>query len=172
MTPEDRLAYHRANSLPLFTSIVKECVRVIDKKLVTPNSELGRSFQYVITHQRELCGFCIHPGAPLSNNLVERIILNLVLLRRVSHFFRTQSSAAIADTIWSVGLTAFYSRVNLFHYFRLALRHQQEVRAEPEKWLPWKFLERYPEYEIKQKSRAGRLRNRSDVPYIALQPPA
>ena len=167
MTPAERLAYHQQHSRLIFNGIVDQCKQAIHGKLVTPNSDLGKAFQYVLTHKEALACFCEYEGAPLSNNLSERVIANLVLLRRCSHFFRTRCSAAIADITWSVGLSAFYAGVNIFQFFRLALANQQELLAEPDKWLPWRFLERYPEYKIKYKSRAGRLRDNTEMHYIA-----
>ena len=56
------------------------------------------------------------------------------------------------------------------HYFRLALRYKHELRKNPKAWLPWNFLERYPEYKLEHKSRVGR-RFSPDTTYIPIQPP-
>lgn len=171
LSKADRLSYHQTHSQSVFNSIVSTSKKVLSDKLVTENSELGQAFQYVLNHEKALSGFLKYEGAPVSNNLVERVILNIVLMRRASHFFRTPESAAIADTILSVGLTAFFAGVNLYHYFRLGLKHAEEVGKEPERWLPANFLKRYPEYKIKHKSRAGSWPLNSATPYIPLQPP-
>lgn len=171
MRPAERLHYHQTHSLAVFDRIIETCHKTLTAKSVTDNSDLGRAFQYMINHESALRGFLEHEGAPLSNNLVERIILYIVLLRRASHFFRTPESAAIADTILGVGLSAFLNGVNLYHYFRLVMLHQKEIKQQPELWLPWRFLERFPEYQLKQKSRAGSWPINPDMPYIPLQPP-
>lgn len=153
MTSFERLVYHRKNSAPIMDNIVTEASRLLEEKVVTPNSSIGGDCQYILNHEPELRGFHTHEGAPLSNNLTERVILYLVLLRKNIHFFKTTTGAAIADTIFSIGLSAFLSGTNLFQYFRLATLNAEDVRKNPENWLPWKFNERYPEYIIEYPDR-------------------
>ena len=171
MTPSERLFYHQKNSGPIFDSIVKISHEILRSKIFTENSKLAQPFQYIINHEKALRGFLRYEGAPLSNNLVERVINNLVLIRRASHYYRTRESAAIADTLLSVGLTAAYCDVNLYEYFRLAQAHKEDVRKSPLEWLPWNFLERYPQYKIKKRCRAGSWPFNPERPYIPLKPP-
>lgn len=171
MSPSERLEYHKQYSQPLFDSIINTCHQVLQERLLLPNSDLAQPFQYMVKHEKALRGFLEYESAPVSNNLTERTIIYLVLLRKNVHFFKTVAGARVADVILSVGLSAFYLGVNLFHYFRLVLAHQEDVRKNPENWLPWTFLERYPEYEIQYKSRRRSWPPDSRAPAIALAPP-
>lgn len=148
MNPAERLKYHKNNSAPIMDSIVCESRRLLDDKVVTPNSDLGGDCSYILKHEPELRAFHEHEGAPLSNNLVERIILYLVLLRKNTHFFKTLAGAAVADVIFNVGLSAFLSGTNLFQYFTLALQNADDVRENPQKWLPWNFNHKFPNQVI------------------------
>ena len=67
--------------------IADEAKRLIEEKIVTPNSDIGGDCEYILKHEQELRAFHIHEGAPLSNNLTERVILYLVLLRKNTYFF-------------------------------------------------------------------------------------
>ncbi len=173
MDPQTRLAHHQEFSQPIFTEIVTRCQSMLDEKKVLPNSNIGRACNYMINHKEALSGFLRYEGAPISNNLVERTILYLVILRKNVHFYKTLLGARVADIILSTGLSAFYLGINVFHYFRLILAHQDEVAANPADWLPWRFRERYPEHTSEYPKRSHRSwKPDSDVPYVRRRIPA
>lgn len=171
MTDQQRLDYHQTKSKPHFDRILTLARNALNSKAVTPNSEVGKACQYVLTHESALGAFFKYEGAPVSNNLAERTIVYIVLLRKNCHFFKTLTGARVADVILSVGLSAYYYGVNLFEYFRLMMANSSSVRKEPEAWLPWTFLERYPEYEIKHKTRRGSWPPLTDAIGVPLAPP-
>ena len=148
MTPRERLSHHQQYSKPVMDKIVAEAKRLLADKIVTPNSDIGGDCQYVLNHEPELRGFHTHEKAPLHNNLTERIVAYIVLLRKNIHFFKNETGAVVADTIFSVGLSAFLIGINVFQYFRLAMLNKESVRKNPEDWLPWIFAERFPEHVI------------------------
>jgi hypothetical protein len=171
MTPAERLAYHQKNSQPVFDFIENQCHSILENKLATPASNFGKSCQYILNHEQELRGFLHHESAPVSNNLAERIILYLVLLRNNAYFFKTVAGARVADTILSVGLSAFLIGVNIFHYFRLILAEEKDVKKNPEDWLPWNFYDRFPEYTLAYPDRSRSWPPNRHDPTIPLMPP-
>ena len=167
MTPRERLESHQRLSAPIMDNIVAECRRLIDEKVVTPNSDLGGACQYILNHEPALRAFHTYEKAPLSTNLVERIIGYIVILRKNVHFFKTTVGAAVGDTLLSVGLTAFLAGTNIFEYFRLASIHRDEVRTNPEAWTPWEFNKRYPEHVIEYPDRKRPWPPKPGSPYIS-----
>jgi hypothetical protein len=74
MSPEERLAYHQAQSQPAMTELKNWLDRQFDEKLVEPNSALGGAIQYLKNHWEKLTRFLHIAGAPLDNNLCERAL--------------------------------------------------------------------------------------------------
>ena len=61
-----------------------------DDRLVEPNSELGKAISYMLKHWKKLTLFLRQAGAPLDNNLCERVLKRAILHRKNSLFFKTQ----------------------------------------------------------------------------------
>jgi hypothetical protein len=120
------------------------------RKEIEPNSDIGRAYNYILNHEYELSAFCRYPGAPLENNLSERILRLPVHLRDAAPFYRNAVGAAIAATILSVGSTAYHAGVNLLDYFVAMLRHSDDVKARPYRWVPWLYEERVHEIESRR----------------------
>jgi hypothetical protein len=93
------------------------------------------------------------PWQGTRNNLAERTIGQLVLLRNVIHHFKNAMGAAFADRIWRVGLTAVYNGVNVYEYFKLILAGGDAVKQSPEDWLPWNLSERMPQILLPDKGK-------------------
>ncbi len=69
MSPEERLAFHQAESKPLMDKLYCWLNKQLDEKLVEPNSGLGKAIQYMLNHWKALTRFLEVPGAPLDNNI-------------------------------------------------------------------------------------------------------
>jgi transposase len=78
-------------------------------------------------------------GAPLDNNLVERILKLPILLRKNAYFFKTSHGAAVGSLLMSMIKTATQSGVNPFSYLQTLLEHRYELRRNVELWLPWNY---------------------------------
>ena len=52
------------------------------------------------------------------------------------------AGAAIAASLWTLCITALLNSVNLFEYLGFLQRFADDVRAHPEKWLPWNYQQR------------------------------
>lgn len=148
MSDSDRLASHQEFSKSSFFEIKEICATTINKKKYSENSSLHKACKYFLNHEKSLSGFFHFPGAPLSNNLAERTIGNLVLLRNVVHHFKNEMGSFLADSMWTVGTTAYYNNVNLFEYFKLILAHEEEVKTNPAAWLPWNVTQAYPQCQL------------------------
>jgi hypothetical protein len=142
MSAEQRLAYHREHSKPLFKEICTYGFNLIENKEIEPNSDIGRAYNYLLNHEYELSAFYRYPGAPIDNNLTERTLRLPVHLRDAAPFYRNAVGASIAASILTVGVTAYNAGVNLLDYFVAMLRHSEDVKARPYDWLPWCYEDR------------------------------
>ena len=147
LSPEQRLAFHREHSKPLFDEICEHGEALLEAHTLEPNSDLGEAYGFVINNRVRLSAFLRHPGAPLENNIAERQLRVPVRLRDNAPFFVTGIGSKIADTVWTVGATALASDINLFDYFTALLRHAADVRAHPELWVPWLYAQRSQELD-------------------------
>ncbi len=135
-----RCAYHAKHSLPHMQSIKQWCEdETSETGQVEPNSNLGKAMQYFIRHYEGLSAFCRIPGAPIDNNECERLIKLIVRGRRNSLFFKNQTGASVSDVITSILATCQENGVNAFDYLQSIQRNQLQVKAYPQKWLPWNY---------------------------------
>ena len=139
LSPEARLAYHRALSQPIMDELKQWLQKQFDDRLVEPNSSLGKAISYMQTHWEKLTRFLSIPGAPLDNNLVERALKLFIRQRKNSLFFRTEHSAYIASVLTSLIATCFYAGVHAWDYLVALQEHRREVFADPASWLPWSY---------------------------------
>lgn len=136
----ERCAYHAEHSLPHMHSLKQWCEENIsDTGQVEPNSNLGKAMQYFIRHYDGLSAFCRIPGAPVDNNEIERLIKLIVRGRKNSLFFKNQTGASVSDVITSLLATCQENGVNAFDYLQSIQRNQLQVKAFPQKWLPWNY---------------------------------
>ena len=106
MNSEDRLSYHQENSSGITDQLFDECERIL-KEVAPPASALGESAHYVLNRKEELTGFLKHPGAPLSNNLIESLFGSVIAItRKNSGPHKNILGATWAADILSVGITA------------------------------------------------------------------
>ena len=56
-------------------------------------------------------------------------------------FHKTLCGAMIGDVITSMIATAAKAGVNVFEYFTVLQQNSDKVKAAPENYLPWNYLE-------------------------------
>jgi hypothetical protein len=139
MTPQQRLAYHQAASLPRMTKLKEWMEEQLREHAFEPNAGFGKAVGYFLDHYEGLTQFCKAAGAPLDNNLAERILKRAVLNRKNSYFYKTEHGAQIGDIIMSLVQTCAVSHINAFDYLLALLRNARAVRAAPTQWLPWNY---------------------------------
>ena len=139
MTPEERLAFHQAESGPLMVELKQWMRRKLDDHEVEPNSGLGEAMEYMLGHWEGLTLFLRVAGAPLDNNLCERALKKAIRHRHNSLFYKTENGARVGDMFMSLIHTAELNGANPFDYLVALLRHPQPVAKEPSQWLPWNY---------------------------------
>ena len=139
LTPEERLAYHQEHSRPVMERLHDWCLALIDEKKVEPNSALGKAIRYLDKHWTALTQFLRIPGAPISNDVAERLLKRAVLHRKNSLFYLTEHGAAVGDILMSLIQTAVRAGANPFDYLSQLQRHQTEAFERPDDWLPWNY---------------------------------
>jgi transposase len=134
-----RLIYHQQHSQPVLEQMKQWLQDQQDQRLIEPNSPLGKAVQYLKTHWDGLMGFCRYPGAPLDNNVVERILKDAILVRKNAYFFKTSHGANVGSLLMSMIKTATQAGANPFSYFETLLEHRHELRRNVGLWLPWNY---------------------------------
>jgi len=135
----ERLKYHQERSAPCIAKLQVFCHDQIALKKTEPNSGLGRAINYMEKRWEELTVFLKIPGAPLSNDIVERLIKRCVLHRKNSMFYKTQEGARVGDILMTVIHTATRNGINPFDYLTELQRHVEDVKDNPDAWLPWNY---------------------------------
>ena len=92
-------------------------------------------------HWSELTLFLRVAGAPLDNNICDRILKRAILHRKTALFFRTQRGAIIADICMSLIQTAELANKNPLHYPTSLLERHAQVALSPKDWFPWNHEE-------------------------------
>ncbi len=144
LSPQARLEFHQANSGPIMTSLHEWMQSQMDHHLVEPNSALGTAFKYMLKHWPALTRFLNTPGAPLHNNLCERILKKAILHRKNSLFFKTLNGARVADIFMSLIQTCKACGTNVFEYLATLVQNAPRVKEKPSRWLPWNFQSAIP----------------------------
>jgi transposase len=140
-SPEQRLSFHQQHSRPVMDGLERWMAEQFDKRLVEPNSGLGKALNYLTKHWSELTLFLRKVGAPLDNNLCEQILKRAILHRKGSMFYRTVKGAEVGDIFMSLIHTCRLCDVNPFDYLNALQQRVQEVIDAPARWLPWNFRE-------------------------------
>src|SRR5215475_6047724 len=139
MSDEERLAYHRENSLPIMSELKEWMERGLSEKRVEPNSSLGKAMAYFHNHYRELLQFCQVAGAPIDNNVAEQALKAPVMIRKNSYFFKTSTGACVGGIILSVLITCRLNGGNMWIYLVGVLRNAAEVKRNPCAFRPWVY---------------------------------
>lgn len=135
----ERLELHQRESTPVMDELEKWLAKQIDDKQVEPNSGLGKAIRYMQNHWEKLTLFLRQEGAPLDNNICERVLKKAILHRKNSLFFKTTNGARVGDTFQSLIHTVELGGGNPFHYLTTLLEHRTEVTLNPQQWLPWNY---------------------------------
>jgi hypothetical protein len=141
LSPEDRLHWHQENSGPLMQDLETWLHEQFDQRKVERNSELGKAISYTLRHWSELTLFLRQAGAPLDNNLCERVLKMAIRHRRNSLFYKTANGAAVGDLFMTLIFTAALNKINPFDYLVALQQHAAELRLHPSQWMPWNYRE-------------------------------
>jgi len=139
LTPEDRLTFHQSNSGPVMDDLHQWLKNQFAEHKTEPNSGLGKAISYLLRHWPELTLFLRQAGAPLDNNIAERMLKKAILHRKNALFYKTMNGARVGDLFMSLIHTCELNRVNPFDYLTELLRHPAEVAIRPAEWMPWNY---------------------------------
>ena len=139
MSADARLAYHQQHSAPIMAELKTWMEEQLAAHEFEVNDVLGEAVGYFLNHYSGLTQFCKVTGAPIDNNLAERILKHAVLNRKNSLFYKTEHGAAVGDIIMSLIQSCALSQINVFDYLVTLLGNARWVRAAPGKWLPWNY---------------------------------
>ena len=135
-----RLILHQTTSGPIMRELKAWLDEKIEGKTVEPNSPLGGAISYMIKHWKKLTLFLREAGAPLDNNVCERLLKKAILNRKNSLFYRTEHGARVGDLFMSLIYTAKLASVSPFHYLTELQKHAEAAALSPENWMPWNYL--------------------------------
>jgi transposase len=139
LSAEQRLSFHQEHSQPVMDDLQRWMNEQFDKRLVEPNSGLGKALRYLLKHWQELTLFLRKVGAPLDNNLCEQALKRAIVHRKGSMFYKTVKGAEVGDIFMSLIHTCRLCDVNPFDYLNALQQHAQAVIGAPAQWLPWNF---------------------------------
>ena len=139
LSAEQRLTFHQENSAPLMQSLKERLENQLQQKTVEPNSSMGKAIQYMLNHWSPLTLFLRVPGAPLDNNICERMLKQCILHRKNSLFFKTLRGAWVGDLFMSLIASCMPIGANPFAYLAALLRHPKEILESPAQWMPWNY---------------------------------
>jgi transposase len=139
MSPEERLRFHQAHSAQLMEDLKCWMTEQLTEKKVEPNSSLGDGFAYMLKRWAKLTLFLREPGAPLDNNICERVLKKSILHRKNALFYKTLNGARVGDVFMSLIHTAELSGANPFDYLTALLKHSEELQRSPHEWMPWNY---------------------------------
>jgi hypothetical protein len=139
LTDDERLRVHQERSAPLMAKLEAWMRTELAQKRVEPNSGLGDAIAYMQRHWSKLTLFLHRPGAPLDNNICERVLKRAILHRKNSLFYKSLNGAFVGDLYMSLIQTAELNGVAPFDYLVALLRHPAEVKADPAGWMPWNY---------------------------------
>jgi hypothetical protein len=141
VSDEERLRIHQRDSGPIMDRLEKWLHELVAHKRIEPNSGMGKALDYLLNHWSRFCRFLHVPGAPLENNICERVLKMAIRHRKNSLFFKTQHGADIGDVYMTIICTCELNDVNPFDYLTAIMRNAKGVAGAPEKWLPWNYRE-------------------------------
>jgi len=139
LSPEQRLAWHQAESAQLMDGLEQWLESQLSDKKVEPNGGLGQAIKYMQKHWHALTQFLRVPGAPLDNNICERILKKAILHRKNAYFFKTKRGAEVGDIFMSLIHPAELCRASPFDYLCVLMANAERVLACPADWLPWNY---------------------------------
>ena len=139
LSPRERLLLHQRESGPVMEELKEWFSQQLDQKKAEPNSGLGKAIAYMLNHWDALTLFLRVPGAPLDNNICERLLKKAILNRKNSLFYKTEHGAFIGDMFMSLIHTCNLQGVNPFDYLTALQKHASKVFKNPWNWMPWNY---------------------------------
>lgn len=139
LSGDARLAYHQKNSDPVMAELEQWIRAELEGHRIEPNSGFGQALRYLHKRWPQLTLFLRVAGAPLDNNLCERVLKMAIRHRNNSLFYRTEYGAHVGDVYMTIISTANLHHENPFDYLVALLRHEAKVAADPGAWLPWTY---------------------------------
>ena len=139
LSAEERVKYHQKKSQRAMERLWRWCHKMILRRRVEPNSNLGKAIRYLLKHWKELTKFLTIPGAPLDNNICERLIKIMIRYRKNSMMFKTENGAMVGDIFMSLIQTCMNVNIDPFKYLLTLGNEREKVRKNPELWLPWNY---------------------------------
>lgn len=139
MSDQTRLYFHRKYSEPIMKKLQKWLKKQFNKKLAEPNSHLGDAIKYMLKHWHKLTRFLTTAGAPIDNNIVERMLKIAIRNRKNAMFYKTLHGATIGNILTSLIETARLSGINPVNYFVALQENKSAVHKNPIDWVPWTF---------------------------------
>ena len=139
LTPEERLTFHQSNSAAVMDDLHQWLKNQFAEHKTEPNSGLGKAISYLLRHWPELTLFLRQAGAPLDNNIAERMLKKAILHRKNALFYKTINGARVGDLFMSLIHTCELNKVNPFDYLTTLLRHPAELSVCPAEWMPWNY---------------------------------
>ncbi|WP_275113939.1 IS66 family transposase [Psychromonas antarctica] len=134
-------SYHQTNSLPVMAEIKAWGETHLSDETIEENSGLGKAIRYFIKHYAGLSCFCSLEGVKIDNNKIEAMLKIVVRDRKNAMFHKTLLGATIGDVITSMIATGSEAGINVFNYFTVLQWDKEKVKANPENYLPWNYLE-------------------------------
>jgi hypothetical protein len=139
MTPDQRLVHHQQTSAEPMENMKLWMEQKLSGNQVEPNSGLGSAFHYVLKRWDKLTLFLHKAGAPLDNNICERILKTSIRHRDNSLFYKTMTGAKVGDFFMSVIQTCRLCGKDPFDYLTTLRRFAQQLREHPSAWMPWNY---------------------------------
>ncbi|MBW2735468.1 MAG: IS66 family transposase [Deltaproteobacteria bacterium] len=136
---EQRLHAHQRESGPILDELHDWMDAALKNKIIEPNSGMGQALSYFLKYWSKLTLFLRKPGAPIDNNIAERVLKLAIRYRRNSLFYRNERGAFVGDIYMTVIHTAVLHGVNPLDYLTALLRHGHDVADAPGQWLPWNY---------------------------------
>jgi hypothetical protein len=141
LSAEARFELHQRESLPVMTELKAWLNRQFDERLTEPNSGLGIAITYMLKHWDKLTLFLRQIGAPLDNNVCERMLKMVILNRKNAYFYKSQYGAQVGDIYMSLIQTCKQCGASPMDYLVQVQLHSQQVAEHPEQWMPWNYEE-------------------------------
>ena len=139
MNDKQRLEYHQGKSQEPMDEIKAYAEEKLADKNVEPNGILAQAFRYMIKYWKGMTRFLEIPGAPIDNNVAERLVKRFIMYRKNSLFYKTENGAKVGDCLMSIIHTCLAADENPVDYLTVLQRNSRHVAKNPQLWLPWNY---------------------------------
>jgi len=143
LSPEARLEFHQAESSP-HDRTPRLARAAIRRAFGGAELSAGRGHLLPTEALGEADALLRVPGAPLDNNICERILKKAILHRKNALFYKTGRGAHVGDIFMSLIHTAELCEADAFGYLTELECHAKDVATNPQDWMPWNYARRWP----------------------------